>query len=107
MRGVLTHRVKREAFPSSLRLGLTKVRGLQAATQPGFDSNQLLCTDGGGWVVPPVAGSRLQGYLSHKNPPPLGPYRRPMPRVLSGSYGVGRLPMSEVPLYAPAEAVGA
>ena len=52
MRGVLTHRVKREAFPSSLRLGLTEVGGLQAATQPGFDSNQLL-TD---FAAYPVAG---------------------------------------------------
>ena len=35
----------------------------------------------------------IQGCLTHKNPPPpLGPYRRPMPRVLEGwtfSYGRG------------------
>ena len=30
---------------------------------------------------------------------PLGPYRRPMPRVLGGSYGGGRFLMSEVPLW--------
>ena len=29
---------------------------------------------------------------------PLGPYRRPMPRVLGGSYGRGRFLMDEVPL---------
>ena len=28
-------------------------------------------------------------------PPPLGPYRRPTPRVLGGSLGGGRFPMSE------------
>ena len=27
----------------------------------------------------------LQGYLAHKKPPTLGPYRRPMPSVLGGS----------------------
>ena len=30
---------------------------------------------------------------------PLGPYRRPVPRVLGGSYWGGRFLMSEVPLY--------
>jgi len=30
---------------------------------------------------------------------PLGPYCRPMPRVLGGSYGGGRFRMREVPLY--------
>ena len=30
---------------------------------------------------------------------PLGPYRRPMPRVLGGSQGVGRFLIGEVPLY--------
>ena len=29
---------------------------------------------------------------------PLGPYRRPMPRVLGGSLGGGRFLMGEVPL---------
>ena len=28
---------------------------------------------------------KYMGYLAHNNPPPLGPYRRPMPRVLGGS----------------------
>ena len=31
----------------------------------------------------------LQGYLAHKKPPPVEPYRRPMPRVLGGSGGFG------------------
>ena len=34
----------------------------------------------------------LQGFLAHKKPPTLGPYRRPMPRVIGGSafsYGRG------------------
>ena len=30
-------------------------------------------------------GGTLQGYLAHKKRTPLGPYRRPMPRVLGGS----------------------
>ena len=29
-----------------------------------------------------MTASVLQGYLTYENPPPLGPYRRPMPRVL-------------------------
>ena len=33
-----------------------------------------------------------------KNAPPLGPYSRPIPRVLGGSWGGGRFLMSEVPL---------
>ena len=32
---------------------------------------------------------------------PLGPYRRPIPRVLGGSKGGGRFLMSEPPLYPP------
>ena len=36
--------------------------------------------------------------LTRKRPPPLGPYHRPMPRVLGGSKGVGRFLMGEVPL---------
>ena len=31
---------------------------------------------------------------------PLGPYHRPLPRVLGGSQGGGRFLMGEVPLYA-------
>ena len=42
---------------------------------------------------------RVQGYLTYKKKhPPLGPYRRPMPRVLGGSEGGGRFLMGEVPL---------
>ena len=36
---------------------------------------------------------------SSKIPTPLGPYCRPMLRVLEGSQGGGRFLMSEVPLY--------
>ena len=33
-----------------------------------------------------AALAQIEGYLAHENPPPLlGPYRRPMPRVLGGS----------------------
>ena len=41
----------------------------------------------------------LQGVFAHKKLPPLGPYSRPVPRVLGGSWGVERFRMSEVPLY--------
>ena len=41
----------------------------------------------------------VQGYLAHKNPPPLGPYSRTMPRALWQSSGGGQFLMSEVPLY--------
>ena len=44
--------------------------------------------------LPPYRGTSLT-----KTRPPLGPYCRPMPRVLWGSWGGGRLLMSEVPLY--------
>jgi len=37
-------------------------------------------------------------YLTHKQMHPLGPYHRPMPRVLGGSSGGGRFLMCEVPL---------
>ena len=47
---------------------------------------------------PPIQAQPAQGYLAHKKSPPLGPYRKPMPRVLGGSYGRGRSFMSEVPL---------
>ena len=41
----------------------------------------------------------VQGYLTHKKRAPLGPYRRPVPRVLEGSERGGRFLMSEVPPY--------
>jgi hypothetical protein len=41
----------------------------------------------------------LQGYLTYKNPPPLGPYRRPMPKVLGGSSEGGSFLMGKAPLY--------
>ena len=46
-------------------------------------------------VAMPIQGSSLL-----RKRPPLGPYRRPMPRVLGGFQGGGRFLMSEVPLYA-------
>ena len=42
--------------------------------------------------------SGLQGYIAHKSIP-LGPYRRPLPRVAGGTWGGGRFLMGEVPLY--------
>ena len=41
-------------------------------------------------------GYRGTSLIRKRNP--LGPYRRPMPRVLEGSWGGGRFLMSEVPL---------
>jgi hypothetical protein len=56
--------------------------------------------------IPQVASSQYpptaQGYRGTsliRKRIPLGPYRRPMPRVLGGSLGGGRFLMSEVPLY--------
>ena len=42
---------------------------------------------------------RYRGTSIIRKRPPLGPYCRPMPRVLGGSEGGGRFLMSEVPLY--------
>ena len=38
---------------------------------------------------------RSTSFITQRNP--LGPYRRPMPRVLGGSKGGGRFVMGEVP----------
>ena len=46
----------------------------------------------------PKRTAPLQEYLTYKKRTPVGPYRRPMPRVLGGSWGGGRL-MGKVPLY--------
>ena len=35
--------------------------------------------------IPIILRTSLQGYLTHKKRTPLGPYRRPMPKVLGGS----------------------
>ena len=40
----------------------------------------------------------VQGYLTYERTPPLGPYRRPMPWALEGSWGVGVFLMGEIPL---------
>jgi len=45
-----------------------------------------------------TANSFLQGYIT-ENCTPLGPYRRPMPRVLGGSYRGRCFLVVEVPLY--------
>ena len=45
-----------------------------------------------------ISHFHLQGDLAHKKILLLGPYLRPMPRVLGGSYGGGRFLMSEVTL---------
>ena len=42
----------------------------------------------------------LQGYLTYKKTP-LGPYLRPMPRVLGGTSRGGRFLMGDVPMYSP------
>ena len=34
-------------------------------------------------------GPAVQGYLFYKKKNPIGPYRRPMPRVLGGSWELG------------------
>ena len=47
-----------------------------------------------GWSRSPGRGTSLTGKCTT-----LGPYCRPMPRVLGGSYGGGRFFMGEVPLY--------
>ena len=48
----------------------------------------------------PQTLTEVQGYLNcQKTPPPLGPNRRPVPRVLGESYRGGRFLMGEVALY--------
>ena len=41
---------------------------------------------------------RYRGTSLTRKRNPLGPYRRPVPRVLGGSYGGGRFLLGEVPL---------
>jgi len=45
-------------------------------------------------------GAMYRGTSLIRKRTPLGPYSRPMPRVLGGSYGGEHFLMSEVPLYA-------
>ena len=47
----------------------------------------------------PMAPTPIQGYLAHKKRTPLGPCRRPMPRVPGGSEGDWRFLMGDVILY--------
>ena len=44
----------------------------------------------------PIAYFPFQGYLAYKKTHPLGPYRRPMSRVLEESKGGGRFLMGEI-----------
>ena len=46
---------------------------------------------------------RYRGTSLERKRNPLGPYRRPMPRVLGVSKGGGRVLMGEVPLYKSVE----
>ena len=50
-------------------------------------------------MLRPPAVKRVQGYLACKKTPPLGPYRRPMPRVLGGSSEGGRLHERGIPVW--------
>jgi len=50
------------------------------------------------WDPHIVHGREYRGTSLIINHPPLGPYRRPMPRFIGEYHGGGRLLMSEVPL---------
>jgi len=49
----------------------------------------------------PFTGGGYRGTSLIRKRTPLGPYRRPVPRVLGVSHGGGRFLMGEVPLYFP------
>ena len=53
----------------------------------------------------PLVVLRYRGTSLIRKRLPLGPYRRPTPRVLWGSQGGGRFLMGEVPLYPHARSV--
>ena len=55
---------------------------------------------GKGPCVPGFSFTAYRGTSLIRKRTPLGPYRRPTPRVLGGSQGGGRFLMGEVPLYA-------
>ena len=61
-------------------------------------------------IQTPMARGRstYRGNSLIRNRHPVGPYRRPMPRVLGGSYGGGRFLVDKMPLYAegPVVALG-
>ena len=59
---------------------------------------QILWTEDG--PVSSICTGNWSRYSLIRKHLPLGPYRRPMPRVPGGSWGVGRFLMGEVPLYA-------
>jgi len=52
--------------------------------------------------VPPLSEGALERYRDTslvRKRKPLGPCSRPVPRVMGGSWGGGRLLISEVPMY--------
>ena len=75
--------------PASLRI---RVRDLK---DPALQCKRLVVS---GYRVILKSGLYLTGVPHSRNAPPLGPYCRPMPRSLRGSYGGGRFLMGEVPL---------
>jgi hypothetical protein len=50
-------------------------------------------------ICPVPLSSKLGTGAPHESASPVGPYRRPMSRVLGGSLGVGCFLINEVPLY--------
>jgi len=67
-------------------------------SEAGVDAAQARFTfDPFGVEFDPTATKKIQGYLARKRSP-LGPYCRPVPRVVGESYGGGRLLIGEVPL---------
>jgi len=73
---------------SVCRVDLTKSRTAHTTRFGGPSSVLAFCV-----------GLRYRGTTLNRKRTPLGPYRRPMPRVLGGSYGGGCFLMGEVPLY--------
>ena len=74
---------------------------LQGPRRGVFLMSEVPLYSRGGGELPQRAGGRIPPYRATsrtRKRTPLGPYRRPMPRVLGGSVGGGRFFMSEVPL---------
>jgi len=81
--------------------GVTKARLCRGmwSSRLGVGAGHLF--SGCGWVRRLESPAAVQGYLARKKRTPLGPYRRPLPRVLGRSLGVRRFLMGEIPLYPP------
>ena len=60
--------------------------------------NQVALRQGPPFCVPTELLRAYMGTSLTRKRTPLGPYRRPVPRVLGGSKGGGRFRMGEVPL---------